>query len=119
MIWKILIGLLIVSIFTILLGFTILIYRNAKASIKPNTISLEREIEWNKSKDLWLDFDLYDKKEYEIKGKDGYILHAMSVESENTRGTGKYVIILHGHTSNRYGSVKYVNSYIKLGLSYK
>ena len=117
MIWKILIGLLIVSIFTILLGFTILIYRNAKASIKPNTISLEREIEWNKSKDLWLDFDLYDKKEYEIKGKDGYILHAMSVESGNTRGTGKYVIILHGHTSNRYGSVKYVNSYIKLGFS--
>ena len=117
MIWKILIGLLIVSVITILLGFTILIFKNANASIKPNTISLEREIEWNKSKGLWMDFDSYDKKEYEVKGKDGYILHTMFVDNENTRGTGKYVIILHGHTSNRYGAVKYVNSYIKLGFS--
>ena len=52
-----------------------------------------------------------------IKGKDGYDLHAMFVDNASVRGTGKYVIICHGHTSNRYGSVKYLNSYIKLGFS--
>ena len=105
------------SVFTIITGLIILMYRNAKAAIKPNTISLEREIEWNKEQGLWLDFDSYNKREYEIKGKGGYVLHAMSIDTEQTRGTGKYVIILHGHTSNRYGAVKYLNSYIKLGFS--
>ena len=115
MVW--IIALVAFSIFTIVTGLIILMYRNAKASIKPNTISLEREIEFNKENGLWMDFDSYDKKEYEVKGKDGYVLHAMSVETEQTRVTGKYVIILHVHTSNRYGAVKYVNSYIKLGYS--
>ena len=115
MVW--IIALAAFSVFTIITGLIILMYRNAKATIKPNTISLEREIEFNKENGLWLDFDSYDKKEYEVKGKDGYILHAMSVETDQTRGTGKYVIIHHGHTSNRYGAVKYVNSYIKLGYS--
>ncbi len=113
----IILGLVIFSVFTIVTGLIILICRNARASIKPNTITLEREIEWNKSKGLWMDFDSYDKKEYEVKGKDGYVLHAMFVDNEAVRGTGKYVIILHGHTSNRYGAVKYLNSYIKLGFS--
>ncbi|MCR4556243.1 MAG: lysophospholipase [Saccharofermentans sp.] len=92
-------------------------WRNVKRALKPNTISLENETKWNKQRGLWLDFDSYDRKKYVIKGKDGYVLHAEFVDTESVRGTGKYVIICHGHTSNRYGSVKYVNSYIKLGFS--
>lgn len=101
----------------LIVSLAVFCWRNAKRSLKPNTISLEKEIEWNKKKGLWLDFDSYSKKEYEIKGKDGYILHAMFVDVPSVRGTGKYVILCHGHTSNRYGAVKYLNSYIKLGFS--
>lgn len=98
-------------------SFAIFCWRNLKRSLKPHTTSLEKEIEWNKSRDLWGNFDSYDKNEYLIEGKDGYILHAMSVDNKAVRGTGRYVIICHGHTSNRYGAVKYVDSYIKLGFS--
>lgn len=99
------------------IGVYIFAWRNAKLTIEPRCISIEREIEYNKRKGLWVDFDSYDKKDYEIKGKDGYVLHATFIDNEAVRGTGKYVILVHGHTSNRYGSVKYVNSYIKLGFS--
>ena len=111
----------VIVIFAVLLFFSVSLavfsWRNVRRALKPNTVSLENETKWNKQRGLWLDFDSYDRKEYEIKGKDGYIIHAEFVDTESVRGSGKYVIICHGHTSNRYGSVKYVNSYIKLGFS--
>ena len=114
MVWIIVVS---VFVFITLLGLVIFSWRNAKRSIKPTVITTEREIEWNRKKGLWLDFDSYDRTDYEIEGKDGYILHAMCVSTEKTRGTGRYVIICHGHTSSRFGSVKYANSYIKLGFT--
>ncbi len=114
MVWIIVVS---VFVFITLLGLVIFSWRNAKRSIKPTVITTEREIEWNRKKGLWLDFDSYDRTDYEIEGKDGYILHAMSVSTKKTRGTGRYVIICHGHTSSRFGSVKYANSYIKLGFT--
>ncbi|MBQ4248013.1 MAG: alpha/beta fold hydrolase [Ruminococcus sp.] len=99
------------------IGLVIFSWRNAALSIHPRLIQKDYEIEWNRKKGLWRDFDSYTTKDYEIKGKDGYILHATFVDNEEVRGSGKYVIILHGHTSSRYGAVKYLNSYIKLGFS--
>lgn len=101
----------------LLISIVIISWRNAGVAIKPYILSLEKEKEWIKKKGLWRNFDSFSQKEYEIKGKDGYILHAVLVDNDAVRGTGKYVIICHGHTSNRYGSVKYVNSYISLGYS--
>ncbi len=92
-------------------------WRNAKASVKPKCLTLEKEEEYNRKRGLWLDFDSYDRKPYEIKGKNGYILHAEFVDCESVRGNGRYMILCHGHTSNRYGSIKYLNCYIKLGFS--
>ena len=138
MTWIIVVTVIIVFL---IVSLAIFCWRNAKRSLKPNTLTYEQEIAWNKGKGLWLDFDSYTKTEYEIMGKDGYVLHAMLVEksdgrggqddrdnasvcgteslqdNQSGRGTGKYVILCHGHTSNRYGSVKYLNSYIKLGFS--
>lgn len=111
--------LIVILSILVFLGFSLAFFswRNAKISLKPRTVSLENEIKWNKERGLWLDFDSYTKKDFEIKGKGGYILHATFVDNKSVRGSGKYVIICHGHTSNRYGSVKYANSYIKLGFS--
>lgn len=100
-----------------LIGLVIFSWRNAAVSVKPKLIPKEREINGNKKRGLWLDYDSYDKQEYTVEGKDGYVLHAVFVSTENTRGTGKYVIVCHGHTSSRYGAVKYINCYIKLGFS--
>lgn len=111
----------IIAISTIIVitlaGLVIFSWRNAQALVKPRLIPTDREIEINKERGLWLDFDKYDKENYKIESKDGYSLNSTFVSTAETRSTGKYVIIAHGHTSSRYGSVKYVNSYIKLGFS--
>ncbi|MBR2555522.1 MAG: alpha/beta hydrolase [Aeriscardovia sp.] len=114
MLWIIIVSAIVVIT---LVGLVIFSYKNAEALVKPKLIPTDREIEINKERGLWLDFDKYDKKDYKIEGKDGYILNATFVDTKETRGTGKYVIVAHGHTSSRYGSVKYVNCYIKLGFS--
>ena len=109
---------IIISAFVVitLVGLVIFSYKNAKALTKPKLIPADREIEINKERGLWGDFDKYDKQDYQIAGKDGYLLNTTFVSTSQTRGTGKYVIVAHGHTSSRYGSVKYVNCYIKLGF---
>ena len=100
-----------------IIGLVIFSWQNARRSVKPKLIPKDREINGNKKRGLWLDFDSYDKEDYTVEGKDGYVLHATFVSTEATRGTGRYVIICHGHTSSRYGAVKYANCYIKLGFS--
>ena len=115
MVWIIAISAFIVI--SLVLGLILFSWRNAKASIRPNTISIEREIELNKERGYWQNFDSYNHIKYEIKGRGGYILHAEFVDTPDTQGTGKYVILHHGHTSNRYSMVKYLHSYIKLGFS--
>ena len=113
--WALIVLIVLVAIF--LIGLVIFSWRNAAVSVKPKLIPKEREINGNKKRGLWLDYDSYDKQEYTVEGKDGYVLHALFVSTPETRGTGKYVIVCHGHTSSRYGAVKYINCYIKLGFS--
>ncbi|MCR5557082.1 MAG: alpha/beta hydrolase [Butyrivibrio sp.] len=51
---------------------------------------------------------------YTIEGFEGYTLHAEHIKSPS--GDGKhFVIITHGHTSTRYGAIKYVPIYINRG----
>ena len=114
MFWIIIISVIVVIT---LAGLVIFSYKNAAALTKPKLIPSDREIQLNKDRGLWMDYDKYDKQDYQIAGKDGYLLNTTFVSTEDTRGTGKYVIIAHGHTSSRYGSVKYVNCYIRLGYS--
>lgn len=114
MVWIIVISVFIVIT---LAGLVIFSYKNAQALAKPRLIPTDREIEINKERGLWMDFDNYDRQDYQIEGKDGYLLGTTFVSTKETRGTGKFVIIAHGHTSSRYGSVKYANCYIKLGYS--
>lgn len=108
---------IIVLVCIFLIGLVIFSWRNAKALVRPKTIGVEKEKELMKERGLWLDFDSYDMNDYRIGGEGGYLLAAGFVSTPQTKGTGKYVIIAHGHTSCRFGSVKYVNSYIKLGFS--
>ena len=83
----------------------------------PKLETYENRKEYNTKGDLWGGFNNYDKEEYIVKGYQDYELHCMSVASSATRGTGKYVIISHGHKSNMYGVVKFVDPYIELGFT--
>ena len=83
----------------------------------PKRVSYEDEQSQVVSDGLWGGFDSYDKENYIVAGKDGYELHCMKVSTDDTEGTGRYVIISHGRNANMYSSVKYANAYIDLGFT--
>ena len=83
----------------------------------PSRESYEDRIKYVQDNGLWGNFDSYDKQDYLVSGLDGYQLNCTSVSSKETRGTGKYVIISHGHKSNKYAMVKFVDPYIELGFT--
>ena len=55
------------------------------------------------------------KTEYTVSADDGYLLHAELLETPET--SSKCVILSHGYTDNRMGSLKYVPTYLELGFS--
>ena len=83
----------------------------------PKRVSYEKEIESLKQTGCWDDFDSFDKEDYIVKGMGGYELHCTKVSTKDTVGTGRYVIISHGHKANKYAGAKYAGAYIKLGFT--
>ncbi len=83
----------------------------------PKGPTYDEEIISIKERLIWGNFDDYVKEDYIVKGMDEYDLHCTKVSSFNTAGTGRYVIISHGHKSNKYGDVKYCDPYINLGFT--
>ena len=109
----------------ILISLAVFIVLNLIGAAVGTTISIthpkletyEDREEYTKKGDMWGEYDSYDKEDYIVKGYQDYELHVTSVTSDSTRGTGKYVIISHGHKSNKYGVVKFVDPYIELGFT--
>ncbi|MBR6896869.1 MAG: alpha/beta hydrolase [Lachnospiraceae bacterium] len=60
-------------------------------------------------------YDKLEKHEYIVRSFDGYKLHVQICQ--NPVKTGRYVIISHGYTDNRYGDLKYVRMYLELGYN--
>lgn len=77
----------------------------------PKRSTLEEGIAYAKEHDYWRDFDAYEKENVEMKSYDGYLLHGILLKNDSK----KFVIITHGYTDNRYGSVKYCHMYRNMG----
>ena len=60
-------------------------------------------------------YDPLEKNDYTVEGHDGYILHVEFLK--NPVATDKYMILSHGYTDNRFGSLKYVKMYLDLGFN--
>lgn len=60
-------------------------------------------------------YDELAEPEYTIEGDGGYLLHAQLLR--NPMPTSRYVIISHGYTDNRMGSLKYARLYLELGYN--
>lgn len=58
-------------------------------------------------------FEGLKRQAYEVTTEDGYCLHAELCL--NPQPTDRYVILSHGYTDNRYGSLKYMKQYMDLG----
>ena len=76
--------------------------------------TLEEARQWQESR---YDLSWYDglaKEDYTVSSDDGYVLHVQHLV--NPAGTGRYVIISHGYTDNRFGACKYAKIYLDMGF---
>ncbi len=81
----------------------------------PKRISLPDEIKYEKEHGMWKDFDSFPKEDYILNSFDGYELHMIYVPA--TEKSDKYVIISHGYSGCRLGSVKYLHLFRNLGFN--
>lgn len=60
-------------------------------------------------------YDSLQKTDYTVQGFEDYTLHVELLE--NPTPTADYIILSHGYTDNRMGSLKYVRMYLELGFN--
>ena len=60
-------------------------------------------------------YDGLKKTDYVVKGFEGYELHVELLE--NPEPSEDYIILSHGYTDNRMGSLKYAKMYLELGFN--
>ena len=60
-------------------------------------------------------YDPLEKTDCSVRSYDGYRLNVQALK--NPVPTDKYVIISHGYTDNRFGSLKYTKMYLDLGFN--
>ena len=80
-----------------------------------NRQTLDEAFEWQSEHYDTSFYSSLEKSDYIIKSYDGYDIHAQFLK--NPEKTNKYIIITHGHTDNRMGSLKYAKMYLSLGFS--
>lgn len=81
----------------------------------PKIISIDDEIAFEKSKNMWRDYEDYAKEEYTITSFDGYIQNVIYIPAAEP--SDKYIIISHGYSGCRLGSVKYLHLFRELGFN--
>ena len=60
-------------------------------------------------------YEPMEKTDYTVKSCDGYVLHAQFLP--NPDRSGKYILISHGYSDNRYGALKYAKMYLDFGFN--
>ena len=102
----------IAALLIILIGFS---YFFAGYSMQNRPQTLEEARAWQEDHyDLsW--YDPLDKTDYTVTGDDGYVLHAQFLP--NPVSTDRFILISHGYTDNRFGSLKYAKMYLDLGFN--
>lgn len=77
--------------------------------------TLEEAMAWQAERYDTSFYEALEKTDYTVASFDGYVLHAQ--ELRNPVATERYVILSHGYTDNRFGSLKYVPLYLDLGYN--
>ena len=62
-------------------------------------------------------YDPLEKTDYQVASYDGYMLNVELIR--NPEVTDKYILLSHGYTDNRFGSLKYTKMYLDLGCTGK
>ena len=107
----------LVAVFLILILVVIIITPLWLASIimTGERQTLDEAIKWQSERYDTSFYNDLDKTNYTVDGFKGYKLHVQLLKNPNK--TDRYVILTHGNTDNRMGSLKYVPMYIDLGYN--
>ena len=105
-----LIAVAVVLILVLALGFAL---ANYSMGIRRQTLQGARKWQEEHYDLSW--YDPAEKTSYTVTAEDGYVLHAQMIRCPEP--SGKYVIISHGYTDNRFGALKYAKMYLDLGFN--
>ena len=106
--------LIVIAIIVIVLMSAALLYL-PKIVMTGKRQTLEEARAWQSER---IDISYYDgleKADYIVKGYNDYELHVEFLK--NPEDTDKYIILSHGYTDNRIGSLKYAKMYLDLGFN--
>ncbi|MBE6115384.1 MAG: alpha/beta hydrolase [Erysipelotrichaceae bacterium] len=104
---------IILAVITVLLFAAGFRMADTTMSIKPQTLEEAREWQQEHGDISW--YDNVEKTDYTVSSYDGYVLHVQLIS--NPEKSSKYVLISHGYTDNRIGSLKYADIYLDLGFN--
>ncbi len=80
--------------------------------------TLDEAFEWQSEHYDTSFYEGLDKIDYTVPGYEGYELHVqLLTDPKAAQKSSKYIIISHGYTDNRMGSLKYVPMYMDLGFN--
>ena len=97
------------------LGMAGFMYGMSGFVMKGKRQTIEEAYQWQKDRYDTAFYENGEKIKYEVEGDGGYILHAELLR--NPEPTTKYMILTHGYSDNRMGSLKYVAMYHRLGFN--
>lgn len=75
----------------------------------PTPLSLSQSEKIEKDAGNWNNYDSLDKEDLNFKLSDGYLINGTLVW--NNRNSNKFAIITHGFKYNRFGSIKYIDTF--------
>jgi alpha-beta hydrolase superfamily lysophospholipase len=99
----------------LLLLFFLLLHFCARLIAYPHLFTMKETWEIEKKKNLVFAYPSYPKELLLIPSFDGYVLHGTYVP--NATPSNKYVIISHGNTYTRFGSLKYLDLFYQEGYN--
>ena len=111
--WMLIIGIIIAVLVILLIALGFFLAKGYSMQNRPQTLEQARAWQEDHYDLSW--YDSLDKTDYTVTSFDGYELHAQFLP--NPVSTDRYILISHGYTDNRFGSLKYAFMYLKQGFN--
>ena len=108
-----LIAIIILAVLVVLAIAAGFFFASSSMSIRRQTLDEARKWQEDHYDLSW--YDPLEKPEYQVTSYDGYVLNAELIS--NPIPADKYVLLSHGYTDNRFGSLKYTKMYLDLGFN--
>ena len=100
----------VLAVLAIAAGF---FFASSSMSIRRQTLDEAKKWQEDHYDLSW--YDPLEKTDYQVTSYDGYVLNVELIR--NPVPADKYILLSHGYTDNRFGSLKYTKMYLDLGFN--